>query len=200
VRRDVLAFGQRASGASAVLPRAGVMWAWPSWDEVGAGEHPWKREAAAGLPEFTEPEPERPETIRNVDELEGEAGRRWRPLAPRGISGLTGLDRIALDPCETGAPRHCHSADEEIFVVLDGAGTLFLGDDEHPVRRGHVVGRPPATRVAHGFRAGREGLTYLAYGTREPNDICFYPTSGQISFRRVGLMTKVERLPYPDAF
>jgi uncharacterized cupin superfamily protein len=146
VRRDVLAFGQRASGASAVLPRAGVMWAWPSWVEVGAGEHPWKREVAVGPPEFTR---------------------------------LTGLNRIALDPCETGAPRHGHSADEEIFIVLDGAGTLFLGDDEHPVRRGHVVGRPPATRVAHGFRAGREGLTYLAYGTREPNDICFYRPPGR---------------------
>ena len=37
--------------------------------------------------------------------------------------------------------------------------------ETHPVRRGHVVSRPPGTRVAHSFQAGESGLTYLAYGT-----------------------------------
>ena len=55
---------------------------------------------------------------------------------------------------------------------------------ELPVRPGSVVSRPAGTGVAHTFRGGAGGITLLAYGTREPNDICFYPRSGKIAFWR----------------
>ena len=95
-------------------------------------------------------------------------------------------------------PPHCHGAEEELFVVLDGTGTVVLGDEEHAVRAGSVVARPAATRVAHAFRAGDESLRLLAYGTREPNDIVFYPRSGKISFRGVGVIGRIEPLSYWD--
>ncbi len=161
---------------------------------------PWHREAKIGPPDFPEPEADRPETIRNLDEVEAQHGGRRKALAPRGISESTGLNWTKLRPGETGAPRHCHSAEEEIFVVLDGAGTLYLGDDEHSVRRGHVIARPAGTRVAHGFRAGDSGLTLLAYGTREPDDVCYYPTSGTIYWRGLGVLAKLEHVAYPDEF
>jgi hypothetical protein len=41
--------------------------------------------------------------------------------------------------------------------------------------------RPPATRIAHAFRAGDDGLALLAFGTRDPNDIVYYPRSGKVS-------------------
>jgi len=63
---------------------------------------------------------------------------------------------------------------------------------------GHVVARPPGTRVGHSIVAGPDGITYLAYGTREPNDICFYPRSNKVYFRGVGLMTRLEKLDYDD--
>jgi uncharacterized cupin superfamily protein len=97
-----------------------------------------------------------------------------------------------------GAPHHCHSAEEEIFVVLEGGGTLRLGDDCVPIRAGHVLGRPPGTRIAHSFRAGEEGMTYLAYGTREVNDIAYYPDSNKINFRGIGFITRLERVDYWD--
>ncbi|MFN2467435.1 MAG: cupin domain-containing protein [Gaiellaceae bacterium] len=201
---DVLAFGQRGRGVSAVLPRAGVMWAWPSWVEVGKGDRPWAREAAAGPPEFPPPETERPETIRAREETEmitneREGHRaRARRLAPPPIAESTGLNFVQLEPGQMGPPPHCHSAEEELFVVLDGGGVVVLGEEEHELRRGHVVARPPATRVAHAFRAGDAGLTYLAYGTREPNDICFYPRSNKIAWRGVGVIGRVEQLDYWD--
>src|SRR5436305_1322373 len=68
----------------------------------------------------------------------------------------------------------------------------------HPLRRGHVGARPPATRVPHSFRAGDSPLTFLAYGTREPNDIAWYPRSNKISFRGIGLMARLEALEYSD--
>jgi uncharacterized cupin superfamily protein len=60
------------------------------------------------------------------------------------------------------------------------------------------VSRPASSRVAHAFRAGPEGLTMLAYGTRDPNDIAYYPRSNKINFRGVGLITRLERLDYWD--
>ena len=66
------------------------------------------------------------------------------------------------------------------------------------LRPGHLVARPPGTRIAHSIVAGSEGITYLAYGTREPNDICYYPRSNKVYFRGVGLMTRVEQLEYED--
>ena len=61
-----------------------------------------------------------------------------------------------------------------------------------------MISRPPATRVAHAFRAGPGGLTYLAYGTRDPNDIAYYPRSNKIFFRGVGLIARLESLDYDD--
>ena len=97
-----------------------------------------------------------------------------------------------------GPPPHCHSAEEEIFVVLDGRGTLLLGDEERPVEPHDVIARPAATGVAHAFRAGDEGMTFLAYGSKEPNDICYYPRSNKIAFRGVGVIGRIERLDYWD--
>jgi uncharacterized cupin superfamily protein len=111
-----------------------------------------------------------------------------------------------------GAPPHCHSAEEELFVVLDGEGILELWappDPEAPrqaeprerrrVRRGHVVSRPPGTRVPHTLRAAPDApLTYLAYGTRDPSDVCYYPRSNKVFLRGVGLIARLEPLEYGD--
>jgi uncharacterized cupin superfamily protein len=96
------------------------------------------------------------------------------------------------------APQHCHSVEEEIFVILDGEGVLVLDEEETPVSSGHVVSRPAATGVSHMFRAGDAGLTYLAYGTRDPADVCYYPRSNKIAFRGVGVIARLERLEYWD--
>ena len=94
-------------------------------------------------------------------------------------------------------------------MILDGEGTLRarpsptmekLGStrEDVPLRAGHVVARPPGTRIAHGLRAGTSGMTMLVYGTRKPNDICFYPRSGKINWRGVGVIGRIEPLDYWD--
>jgi uncharacterized cupin superfamily protein len=99
---------------------------------------------------------------------------------------------------------HCHSAEEEIFVVLEGDGELELYADgpepteRHPLRAGSVVARPPGTGVAHAFRGGEGGLTMLMYGTRDTNDVCYYPRSNKIYLSGVGVIARLERLDYWD--
>ena len=69
--------------------------------------------------------------------------------------------------------------------------------EEHAVRTGSVVVRPPASEVAHAFRGGDAGLTLLMYGTREPGEVCYYPRSGKVYFVGLGLITRVgEQLDY----
>ena len=125
-------------------------------------------------------------------------GTRWRLGAAAGAT-RTGLSRYRLAPGERAMPVHVHGDEEELFVVLDGDGTLELGDEQHPVRPGSVVARPPGTGVAHAFRAADDGLTLLAFGTREPNDIAYYPRSGKVSLRGIRAMFHVERVGYWDA-
>jgi len=121
-------------------------------------------------------------------------------------SGLNWMNRPAG---RRGVVPHCHSLESEAFVVLEGSGTLELWPtpvaaergaqrEDHELRPGHVVARPPGTRIAHSIVPGGDGITYLAYGTREPNDIAYYPRSNKVYFRGVGLMTRLEQLDYGD--
>ena len=207
---DVLAFGQRTDAAGITwLPRAGVAWLGETWAPVGVEEdHPWTREAAEGPPEIAELTP-RPSNIVAVADLEpverdgATVGRRVRYPARAAGSVRTGLRHAEVFPGKLNAPPHCHSAEEEIFVVLDGDGHLLLWEEdgvaEHPVRAGSVVARPAGTGVAHGFRAGEGGLTLLMYGTRDPRDVCFYPRSRKVYFVGLGLITRLgEQLDYWD--
>ena len=204
---DVLAFGMRSYADSATyLPRAGVSWLGASWVISGGEEnHPWTREAAVGEPEVGEVL-ERPSAIVNVrdvepyERLKESVVARWWDLGEAAGSLRTGLQEAVVEPAKLMNPPHCHSAEEELFVVLDGEGSLRLsrGEDveEHRVGPGSVVARPAGTRAAHAFQAADEPLRMLAYGTREPNDIVYYPRSRKISFRGVGVIGRIEPLDY----
>ena len=207
---DVLAFGQRIyAGGVSWLPRAGVAWLGETWGRVGADEdHPWAREEDAGPPEIGELAP-RPPNIVHVPDLEAverdgaTVGRRVRFPGREAGSDRTGMRHAEVFPGKLNAPPHCHSAEDEIFVVLEGDGDLLLWEEagvgEHPVRTGSVVSRPAGTGVAHAFRAGSGGMTLLMYGTRDPREVCYYPRSGKVYFIGLGLVTRVgEQLDYWD--
>jgi len=205
---DVLAFGQRTFAEGITwLPRAGVAWLGETWVPVGAEEdHPWTREAAAGAVEYGELSP-RPSTIVHVPDLEPSEretttiGRRVRYPGNEMGSVKTGIRVAEVFPGKLNAPPHCHSAEEEIFVVLAGDGHVLLWEEdgvaEHPVRAGSIVCRQAGTGVAHAFRGGEAGMTVLMYGTRDPRDVCYYPRSGKVFFIGLGLITRIgEQLDY----
>jgi uncharacterized cupin superfamily protein len=165
----------------------------------------------AQLAPFHSGEPEPPQVL-NLDaaesSYEGEAGR-WVRFARQAGAVHAGVNYGHLEAGHAGAPPHCHSADEELFVIVDGSGTLELWPspalvaegaerEDHELRAGHIVSRPPSTAISHYFRAGPAGMTFLAYGTRRPNDVCYYPRSDKIYWRGLGLIARLESLDYDD--
>jgi uncharacterized cupin superfamily protein len=149
-------------------------------------------------------------SIVNVADVEPEVRgrRRRRFLGSAAGSRWTGLTHIELEAGALSGPPHCHSAEEELFVVLDGEGALELtrsayarepgAEGAEPVRAGSVVARPPGSGVAHAFRAGEGGMTLLAWGTRVPDDVCWYPRSQKLFWRGVGVVGRVEAADYWD--
>ena len=132
--------------------------------------------------------------------------RASRNLGRAAGSYKTGIRHFEVHPGKLINPPHCHSAEEEIFVVLDGEGTVELwphlregGELEtHEVRRGSVVARPAGNGRPHAFRAGEQGLSVLAFGTRDPRDVTYYPRSRKVSFRGIGLIGRLDVLDYWD--
>ena len=59
-----------------------------------------------------------------------------------------------------------------------------------------MISRPPGTGVAHALRPGAEGISYLAFGTRDPGDMCFYPQLGRVSLRGLGIALRSPEIDY----
>lgn len=202
---DVLAFGTRDYDESPRFPQLGMSLVGGRAVQSSAGSRDrapiqFVLEAEHGPPELPATPGPRPATLVNLDELE--PARLQRPRVERTRrnfgralgSQRSGLQHVEVAPGKESTAQHCHSIEEEIFVILDGEGVLVLDREETAVRPGHVVARPAGTGVAHVFRAGERGLTYLAYGTRDPGDVCYYPRSNKIAFRGVGVMARLERI------
>ena len=210
---DVLAFGPREHDEIPRFPRLGHLLAGGRWVQSAPGSAEglpvqFVEEARVGAPELPATAGDRPTTIVNLADVEpvtahrGRVARTRRNLGRAAGSRDTGLQHVEVAPGGESAPAHCHSLEEEIFVVLDGSGALVLEggaeSGETPVRPGSVVACPAGTGVAHLFRAGEQGMTYLAYGPRNPGDMCFYPRSSKISFNGLGVIARVQALDYWD--
>jgi uncharacterized cupin superfamily protein len=203
---DVLAFGTRHPSEYGWLPRARAMRFGYVWTE-GRTDDPWDVEAEVGELEFAEPG-DRPPNVVALEDVElDEDGDKV--VADAAGSQKSGMKWSIREPNAELAIPHCHSAEEEAFVVLEGDGTLELWPspvpaargvkgETHPIRAGHVVARPPGTRVSHFIKAGQNGMTCLVYGTRDPNDIVYYPRSNKIAWRGVGVLGRIETLDYWD--
>jgi uncharacterized cupin superfamily protein len=210
---DVLAFGERVEDESVGFPRLGLSYAGNRAVEsmpamLNGYPIQYVRESELGPPPLPELEEgsarPRPPTVVNVDDVEAviverpRVARTRRNLGRAAGSITTGLQHVEVVAGKESAPAHCHSLEEEIFVILDGDGVVELGAEETPVGPGHVVSRPAGTGVSHAFRAGAGGLTYLAYGMRNSGDVCYYPRSHKLAFRGLGVIVRVERLDYWD--
>lgn len=203
---DVLAFGDNLRHEAVRFPRIDAAWIGGmvlDFRPVHQFQLEAERAGPVAIPERADP---RPPTILTVSDVEPVTFQRERVDArARFLGRALGARRTALNlttfaPGSESALPHCHSAIEELFVVLEGEGVLLLGPDEeeHPVRAGSLVSRPAGTGVAHCFRAGERGMTMLMYSDVDPNDMCFYPRSGKVRIRGLGVVFRPEQVSFWD--
>jgi uncharacterized cupin superfamily protein len=85
-----------------------------------------------------------------------------------------------LAPGKRGCPYHLHHAQEEMFVVLQGSGTLRVAGELIPLRAGDVVFIPPGPEYPHQIlNTSQAPLKYLSISTMETPEVCEYPDSGK---------------------
>ena len=88
------------------------------------------------------------------------------------------VDTVA--PGKRACPYHFHHAQEEMFIVIEGTGTLRVAGEMLPLRTGDVVFIPPGPAYPHQIiNTSSEPLKYLSISTRESPEVCEYPDSGE---------------------
>ena len=155
------------------------------------------------------PSPLRARLIRNTDEVQLERQRR-EPLYDTQCGGITdgmaatklgaGFDILA--PGKRSCPYHYHLAQEEMFVILQGHGTLRVAGEMLAVRAGDVVVIPPGPEYPHQFINTSEApMHYLSISTQERPEICYYPDSGKLGAFAPGhrlIQRSANNLDYDD--
>ncbi|MGH8807841.1 MAG: cupin domain-containing protein [Noviherbaspirillum sp.] len=88
-----------------------------------------------------------------------------------------------LLPGKAAFPKHFHFANEEMFYILEGAGTLRLEKGDLPVEEGDFICIPGGDQsLAHQLvNTSSSVLRYLAVSTMCEPDVVIYPDSGQIA-------------------
>lgn len=107
---------------------------------------------------------------------------RRRILGEAAGGARLGCSLYELPPGASAFPRHFHSANEEAIYVLDGNGTLAIGDDKVAVNAGDYVALPVGPAHAHRLvNTSDATLRYLCISTMNEVEICGYPDSDKIS-------------------
>jgi uncharacterized cupin superfamily protein len=97
---------------------------------------------------------------------------------------LLGCGVHIVPPGKRAWPYHNHHVNEELYVILDGEGTLRIGERELPIRNGDVIAAPPGGKdTAHQIiNTGKRDLKYLCVSTMIPSEVVEYPDSGKTAF------------------
>lgn len=87
-----------------------------------------------------------------------------------------GVNMTELLPGAISALAHCHSKQEEFILVIKGALTLKLGDEEFTLEAGDCFGFKAGTGLAHQLlNRSAEPVTYIEIGDRSAGDVVEYP-------------------------
>ena len=91
-------------------------------------------------------------------------GIRFRSVGRKLGVTAWGMSVLEIDAGCAGYPQHEHSKDgqEEVYVVLDGSGTMEAAGQETPLSRGALVRVGPSTERK--IIPGPQGITVLAIG------------------------------------
>ena len=131
----------------------------------------------------------RAQLVRNMDETDlrdmeraplyaTRGGRVIGPEVKGAVARKLGASVDIVPPGKVTCPYHFHYAQEEMFVILQGEGTLRVAGELVPVRAGDVIAIPPGPAYPHQLiNTSSATLKYLSISTQESPEICEYPDS-----------------------
>ena len=126
----------------------------------------------------------------NLDELQLEHGSHgdkfeWRAARIGPLLGARqlGYSYDVVQPGKVSCPFHSHRAEEEMFFIVKGEGTLRYGAETRKVRAGDVICCPVGgPETAHQLvNDSKDVLAYISVSTMMPAEVCEYPDSGKVA-------------------
>ena len=146
----------------------------------------------------------RQQLVRNPDEVvlqhehrpplyDSVCGRLSTGTAARKLGA--GYDILA--PGQRVCPYHFHHAREEMFVILEGQGSLRVAGELLPLRAGDVVFIPPGPEYPHQIiNTSDAPMRYLSISTQELPEVCEYPDSAKLSVSGRGVYRVEDGVDY----
>ena len=133
--------------------------------------------------------------IRNFDTAPREAFERAPLYACEGARLARGTAARQLGasidivpPGKRACPYHFHHAEEEMFIVLEGSGTLRVAGEMLPLVAGDIAFIPAGPAYPHQIiNTSNAPLKYLSISTHAPVEVCEYPDSGKLQASGPGL-------------
>ena len=127
----------------------------------------------------------------NVDDLElklehfekgGQFGCDSARIGPLIGAKDLGYSYDVVPPGKRSCPFHSHRAEEEMFFIVRGTGTLRYGNETRKIRAGDVIccpvgGPESAHQIVNDSDAD---LAYLSISTMMPAEVCEYPDSKKV--------------------
>jgi uncharacterized cupin superfamily protein len=125
----------------------------------------------------------------NIDELKlehFEKGAKFASASARigptiGAKDL-GYSYDVVQPGKSACPFHSHRAEEEMFFIVRGTGTLRYGSETRKIRTGDFICCPVGgPETAHQIvNDSNEELAYISVSTMMPAEVCEYPDSKKV--------------------
>ncbi len=125
----------------------------------------------------------------NIDELDLEHGTKgdkfeWNSarIGPKLGAKDLGYSYDVVPPGKRSCPFHSHRAEEEMFFIVKGTGTLRYGNETRKVRAGDFICCPVGgPDTAHQLvNDSSEELAYISVSTMMPAEVCEYPDSKKV--------------------
>lgn len=93
-----------------------------------------------------------------------------------------GYSYDVVPPGKRSCPFHSHHAEEEMFFIVRGEGTLRYGSETRRIRAGDVICCPTGgPETAHQIVNDSAGeLAYISISTMMPAEVCEYPDSKKV--------------------
>jgi uncharacterized cupin superfamily protein len=104
-----------------------------------------------------------------------------------------GYRAARLEPGDAFCPTHWHTAEEELFIVWDGAPTIESPHGSRLLRRGDLVAFPTREFGAHKLVNKSDATaTIILIANTNPYDVCFYPDSKKLLVEATDTLVRSE--------